>query len=117
MEPGRQRESPPGSGKPESGEWREESAAVEIGERDDTLKNRSGDGGNEEITSKTENTVVAEKDKAEFDEDEEQYEEELDPRVQVLGFWTQNKLDIVSMTMNSVNYDTYYSPFASINVL
>lgn len=86
MEPGRQRENPPGSGEPESGEWREQSAAVEPGERDDTLKNRSGDGGNEEITSKTENTVVAETDKAEFDEDEEQYEEELDPRIQVLGF-------------------------------
>ncbi|XP_016371788.1 SH3 domain-binding protein 5-like [Sinocyclocheilus rhinocerous] len=82
MEPGQQRENPLGSGEPESGEWREESAAVETGERDDTLKNRSGDGGNEEITSKTENTVVAEKDKAEFDEDEEQYEEELDPRIQ-----------------------------------
>uniref|UniRef100_A0A671NUV8 SH3 domain-binding protein 5 n=1 Tax=Sinocyclocheilus anshuiensis TaxID=1608454 RepID=A0A671NUV8_9TELE len=67
MEPGRQRENPPGSGEPESGEWREESAAVETGARDDTLKNRSGDGGNEETTSKTENT---------------QYEEELDPRIQ-----------------------------------
>uniref|UniRef100_A0A671NW28 SH3 domain-binding protein 5 n=1 Tax=Sinocyclocheilus anshuiensis TaxID=1608454 RepID=A0A671NW28_9TELE len=64
MEPGRQRENPPGSGEPESGEWREESAAVETGARDDTLKNRSGDGGNEETTSKTENT------------------EELDPRIQ-----------------------------------
>uniref|UniRef100_A0A672LNA2 SH3 domain-binding protein 5 n=1 Tax=Sinocyclocheilus grahami TaxID=75366 RepID=A0A672LNA2_SINGR len=82
MEPRQQRENPPGSGEPESGEWREESAAVETGARDDTLKNRSGDGGNEETTSKTENTVVAEKDKAEFDEDEEQYEEELDPRIQ-----------------------------------
>ncbi|KAK2887177.1 hypothetical protein Q8A67_015405 [Cirrhinus molitorella] len=82
MEPGRQRENPPGSGEPETGEWREESAGVETGEREDTLKNRSGDGGNEEITSKTENTEVAEKAKAEFDEDEEQYEEELDPRIQ-----------------------------------
>lgn len=86
MEPGRQRENPPGSGEPETGEWREDSAGVETGEREDTLKNRSGDGGNEEITDKTENTEVAEKDKAEFDEDEEQYEEELDPRIQVLGF-------------------------------
>uniref|UniRef100_A0A8C2FVF3 SH3 domain-binding protein 5 n=1 Tax=Cyprinus carpio TaxID=7962 RepID=A0A8C2FVF3_CYPCA len=67
MEPGRQRENPPGSGEPESGERREPSAAGEPGERDDTLKNRRGDGGNEEITSKTENT---------------QYEEELDPRIQ-----------------------------------
>uniref|UniRef100_A0A8C2FVG5 SH3 domain-binding protein 5 n=1 Tax=Cyprinus carpio TaxID=7962 RepID=A0A8C2FVG5_CYPCA len=56
MEPGRQRENPPGSGEPESGERREPSAAGEPGERDDTLKNRRGDGGNEEITSKTENT-------------------------------------------------------------
>uniref|UniRef100_A0A671NUU3 SH3 domain-binding protein 5 n=1 Tax=Sinocyclocheilus anshuiensis TaxID=1608454 RepID=A0A671NUU3_9TELE len=64
MEPGRQRENPPGSGEPESGEWREESAAVETGARDDTLKNRSGDGGNEETTN------------------EKQYEEELDPRIQ-----------------------------------
>uniref|UniRef100_A0A8C2HR06 SH3 domain-binding protein 5 n=1 Tax=Cyprinus carpio TaxID=7962 RepID=A0A8C2HR06_CYPCA len=60
MEPGRQRENPPGSGEPESGERREPSAAGEPGERDDTLKNRRGDGGNEEITSKTENTVVEE---------------------------------------------------------
>uniref|UniRef100_A0A8C2B5M7 SH3 domain-binding protein 5 n=1 Tax=Cyprinus carpio TaxID=7962 RepID=A0A8C2B5M7_CYPCA len=82
MEPGRQRENPPGSGEPESGEWREQSAAVEPGERDDTLKNRSGDGGNEEITSKTENTVVADTDKAEFYEDKDEYEEELDPRIQ-----------------------------------
>ncbi len=101
---------------PESGKWREESAAVETGKRDDTLKNRSGDGGNEEITSKTENTVVAEKDKAEFDEDEEQYEEELDPRIQVLGFGPKINL-ILCLTMNSVNYDTYYSLFASINGL
>lgn len=86
MEPGRQRENPPGSGEPESGEWREESAGVEAEERDDTLKNRSGDGGNEEVTSKTEKTEVVEKEKPEFDEDEEQYEEELDPRIQVLRF-------------------------------
>ncbi|XP_059365873.1 SH3 domain-binding protein 5-like [Carassius carassius] len=82
MEPGRQRENPPGSGEPESGQWREQSAAVDTGERDDTLKNRSGDGGNEEITSKTESTVVEGKDKAEFYEDKEEYEEELDPRIQ-----------------------------------
>lgn len=82
MEPGRQRENPPGSGEPESGEWREESAGLEAGEIDDTLKNRSGDGGNEETTSKTDNTEAVEKDKTEFDEDEEQYEEELDPRIQ-----------------------------------
>uniref|UniRef100_A0A8C2FTS3 SH3 domain-binding protein 5 n=1 Tax=Cyprinus carpio TaxID=7962 RepID=A0A8C2FTS3_CYPCA len=46
MEPGRQRENPPGSGEPESGERREPSA---------------------EITSKTENTVVAETDKEELE--------------------------------------------------
>lgn len=86
MEPGQLRENPPGSGEPESGEWREESSGVVAEKRDDTLKNRSGDGGNEEVTSKTENTEVVEKDKNEFDEDEGQYEEELDPRIQVLRF-------------------------------
>ncbi|KAG1947309.1 SH3 domain-binding protein 5-like [Pimephales promelas] len=82
MEPGQQRENPPGSGEPASVEWREETAGVEAEKRDDTLINRSGDGGNEEVTSKTENTEVVEKDKNEFDEDEGQYEEELDPRIQ-----------------------------------
>ncbi|XP_051520656.1 SH3 domain-binding protein 5-like [Myxocyprinus asiaticus] len=82
MEPGRQRENPPGSGEPESGEWREETTGVDSGERDATLKNRSGDGGNEEIKSKTENNEMVEKDKTEYDEEEEQYEEELDPRIQ-----------------------------------
>ncbi|XP_077052548.1 SH3 domain-binding protein 5-like [Siphateles boraxobius] len=82
MEPAQLRENPAGSGEPESGEWREESAGVEAEKRDDTLKNRSGDGGNEEVTSKTENTEVVKKDKNEFDEDEGHYEEELDPRIQ-----------------------------------
>lgn len=71
MEPGRQRENPPGSGDAEAGEWREETG-VEAADRDETLKNRSGDGGNE----------ATKKEKEEYDE--EQYEEELDPRIQVL---------------------------------
>ncbi|XP_051527462.1 SH3 domain-binding protein 5-like [Myxocyprinus asiaticus] len=82
MEPGRQRENPPGSGEPETGEWREETTGVEAGERDATLKNRSGDGGNEEIKSKPDNSEMVEKDKAEYDEEVERYEEELDPRIQ-----------------------------------
>ncbi|XP_065150105.1 SH3 domain-binding protein 5-like [Paramisgurnus dabryanus] len=81
MEPGRQRENPPGSGEPETGEWSEETSGVEAGERDVTLKNRSGDGGNEELKSKPENSDMAVKEKEEYDDDG-QYEEELDPRIQ-----------------------------------
>ncbi|TRY60209.1 hypothetical protein DNTS_026359 [Danionella cerebrum] len=82
MEPGRQRENPPGSGVSEPGEWREETAGVEAGGREDPLKNRNGDGGNEEIKNKSSNTEAVENDKSHFDEDEAQYEEELDPRIQ-----------------------------------
>ncbi|XP_051948927.1 SH3 domain-binding protein 5-like [Xyrauchen texanus] len=82
MEPGRQRENPPGSGEPETGEWREETTGEEAGERDATLKNRSGDGGNEETKSKPDNCELVEKDKAEYDDEVAQYEEELDPRIQ-----------------------------------
>lgn len=96
MEPGRQRENPPGSGEAESGEWREETTGVEAAERDATLKNRSGDGGNEAMKKTPENseTVTLVKEKDEYEEDEEQYEEELDPRIQVLksGFKINMKI-------------------------
>ncbi|XP_030645240.1 SH3 domain-binding protein 5-like [Chanos chanos] len=86
MEPGSLRENPPGSGDPESVDWREETPGVEAEEKDGELKDRGGDGGNEiNDKSKVEcagSGLVQENRAEEDEEDDNQYEEELDPRIQ-----------------------------------
>lgn len=86
MEAGSLRENPPGSRVTESADWREETPGEEAGERDGDLKDRGGDGGNEKNGEEVEGDCAVSgapaKEKS-VDEEAEEYEEELDPRIQV----------------------------------
>ncbi|KAK1804901.1 hypothetical protein P4O66_019270 [Electrophorus voltai] len=82
MEPGRLRENPPGSRDPEAADWREETRGVEAEERDGTLKTRGGGRSDGQREKGCTETGTMDKDRAEDDEEDDQYEEELDPRIQ-----------------------------------
>ncbi|KAL2080358.1 hypothetical protein ACEWY4_024151 [Coilia grayii] len=85
MEAGSLRENPPGSGVSESADWREETPGEEAEEREGDLKDRSGDGGNdkniEEVEGDCADSGAQQKEKS-VEEEAEEYEEELDPRIQ-----------------------------------
>ncbi|KAL7829319.1 hypothetical protein AOLI_G00302040 [Acnodon oligacanthus] len=83
MEPGRQRENPPGSGAPEAAGWREHSPPAEAQAAGGALKERRGDRRTGQPETGANETGSMDKDGAEDDEEDEQYEEEeLDPRIQ-----------------------------------
>ncbi|XP_063040780.1 SH3 domain-binding protein 5-like [Engraulis encrasicolus] len=84
MEAASLRENPPGSGVSDSADWREETPGEESEEREGDLKDRGGDGGNEkkvEVEVDCTDRGVPEKEKS-VEEEAEEYEEELDPRIQ-----------------------------------
>ncbi|XP_041931969.1 SH3 domain-binding protein 5-like [Alosa sapidissima] len=85
MEAGSLRENPPGSRVTESADWREETPGEEAEERDEDLKERGGDGGNEKNGEEVEGDCAVsgapEKERS-MEEETEKYEEELDPRIQ-----------------------------------
>ncbi|XP_076157653.1 SH3 domain-binding protein 5-like [Alosa pseudoharengus] len=85
MEAGSLRENPPGSRVTESADWREETPGEEAEERDEDLKDRGGDGGNEKNGEEVEGDCAVsgapEKERS-MEEETEKYEEELDPRIQ-----------------------------------
>lgn len=95
MEAASLRENPPGSGVSDSADWREETPGEESEEREGDLKDRGGDGGNEKKVEEVEvdctDSGVPEKEKS-VEEEAEEYEEELDPRIQVRAFMIASKI-------------------------